>query len=425
MAIRLQVLSPLQTSTENIVPYRLVPVRLARAVDGFTDDTAPDLDDHGNLPTSFCQAHGPVVGVMPTKTIRVQVVRDRLEAATNLFVTTDDAAKVAIDFPPAGQAIPAADGFVNSIFRQGNCIFLTGGNVTADDETLVKIRANAADGPVLAELSVRIYPKITINVKAHTVTINGIGPNVTMQRFTDLFADVNKIYAQAGIEFVLDPTLSAEAVNGFANNGSVTLTNIDDSRNTELQTVLRQNSAAGMLNAYAISAYQDITQPAGPNQFRVLGIAFSQDDATNNPAEPARNFPGAQAGITFRDNADQHKLAHTIAHEIGHSLRLQHYNLGNGSNNRPTDQREDIWCHRCLMYNIVVLLPTIGHPGDFRANNFYKSSNERIDIGYGVWDDGRIATGQLLMTKLRDGIEQSDQVSIVRASANAGTCFPV
>ena len=49
------------TSFENIVPYRLVPVRFARAVDGFTDDAAPDLDDHGFLTAANCTAHGPVV----------------------------------------------------------------------------------------------------------------------------------------------------------------------------------------------------------------------------------------------------------------------------------------------------------------------------------------------------------------------------
>lgn len=48
-----------------LTPHRIVPVRFARAVDGFSDDTAPDLDDHGfTLPAQFCTANGPVVGLL-------------------------------------------------------------------------------------------------------------------------------------------------------------------------------------------------------------------------------------------------------------------------------------------------------------------------------------------------------------------------
>ena len=48
-----------------LTPHRIVPIRFARAVENFSDDTAPDPDDHGfTIPAQFCTAHGPVVGLM-------------------------------------------------------------------------------------------------------------------------------------------------------------------------------------------------------------------------------------------------------------------------------------------------------------------------------------------------------------------------
>ena len=59
----------------SVVPHRIAPVRFARAVAGFTDSSAPDMDDRGfTLPAQFCSARGPVVGLGQGATIRVKNV---------------------------------------------------------------------------------------------------------------------------------------------------------------------------------------------------------------------------------------------------------------------------------------------------------------------------------------------------------------
>lgn len=393
-----------------LTQHRVVPIRFARAVDGFADDTAPDLDDHGfTLPAQFCTANGPVVGLLGPEagqttgpTVRVEVLRDRLERASNLFASIDDASIAQIEFP-VGSALNSATvpATATTPARPADCVFLRGASAV-EAETKLKIRFGSATGPVMAELAVRVYPPLVINVQAHIVSINGVGPATTMATITTMFRDVGKIYAQAGVKFVLSATGMNEAVTGFARAGTVTLTNVDDARNTELQTVLRQNSVPGMLNAYFFGHYFDTVANAADG---TLGIAFSSDSATANP--PSGAFPGCQAGITVRDSTDPIEAAHTVAHEIGHSIRLIHY----ANVNNPG--RGDIWANRCLMHPVVGI--STNPP----------SSIVRSDVGYGTLANGFACTGELLMTKPRADVRQSDEINQLRLAVVAGTFMPV
>ncbi len=426
MPFDLRITNPILHPT--VVPQRIVPIRFARAVTGFADRDAPDLDDHGfTAAAAFCAARGPVVTVMGPgggesgATIRVKVIRDRIEASALLFPVIDDTTIAELVFPAPGAAlsptdVPAAGG---APARPADCVFVRGVSASAaDHETTLKIRHGAVDGPVLAEMAIRVSQPIPIRVQAHAVSINGTAPTTTLATIQALFRRVNAIHAQAGIRYAVQGTIMAETVTGFARAGTVTLTAVADQRNVELQTVLRQNAVPGMLNAYFFAHYFDTVSGLLDN---VLGIAFSRDDARANPAVPG--FPGCQAGITVRDSADPIEAAHTIAHEIGHNLRLQHYALGNGSNGAIGDQREDIWAHRALMYNIVGLVPTAA------AGNRYHSSAARIVVGYGNLGSGIPCTGQLITTKNRatpaPGIQQSDQVKVVRAAAKNRSFAPI
>jgi hypothetical protein len=104
-SVNLALINPQLNSA--LTPHRVVPIRFARAVDGFADDTAPDLDDHGfTIPSQFCTALGPVVGLMGPASgqstgpvVRIKVIRDRLSPDTKLFPTIDSTSVAAIDFP--------------------------------------------------------------------------------------------------------------------------------------------------------------------------------------------------------------------------------------------------------------------------------------------------------------------------------------
>lgn len=403
MAFDIQVTNPRLHPA--VVPHRIVPVRFARAVSGFAQTEAPDLDDHGFvLPSDFCTALGPVTGVFQTKKIRVKVIRDRLEATAAIFPKVDDESIAAIEHPAPGTALSASD--VGE--HKADCIYLTGAATGSTiQETKVKLHFGAIDGPVLAEMAVRVYPRITIRVQAHLVTINGSAPTTTLANVQNIFRRVNRIYAQAGVRFSLASTAMNESVTGFARAGTVTLTGVADQQNTELQTVLRQNPVAGRLNAYFFGHYFDtVNTSGGPGGTldQVLGIAFSRDDARANP--PSGAFPGCQAGITMRDSGDIKEAAHTTAHEIGHALRLSHY----GSTRRV---ERDIWAQRCLMHNFINLITSP------------PSSAARVQVGYGRYSDGRTMAGELLMTKKISKIRQSDQVNVLRRAARNRSYAPI
>jgi hypothetical protein len=409
-----------------IVAQRIVPVRFARAVSGFADDDAPDLDDHGFLTTTFGPARGPTVGVFQGATIRVKLMRDRLDSTAPLFVSSEDTSLADVVFPEADTALsatdtPAADDG-STPERKGDCIYIQGtSTANSTQEVLVKVHHGASDGPVLAELGVRVYPRLTIRVQVHAVSINGTAPTTTIATARAVFRKVSKVYAQAGIEFSVVGGMQAETVTGFARAGTVTLSNVPpDEQNVELQTVLSQRPDRNMLNAYYFGHYFDTGNTSGGptgTLDQVLGIAFSRQKARANPATPG--FPGCQVGISMRDSADDNEAAHTAAHEIGHALTLEHYDNGNDQTGAVSDVRQDLWAHRDLMHNFVNLVA-----GSLRGEH-YKSSTARIQVGYGNYADGRRMTGQLLMNKQRSLIFQSQQVNLVRRAMLADSYKPV
>jgi len=407
-----------------ITAHRVVPVRFARAVTNvFADSDAPDIDDHGFVaPNAFCTAHGPVVGVIQGETIRVLVVRDHLDRTTLLFAKSEDDAVAKVVSPTAGQPLSSTDIPATSTdpVRPADCVFLQG-TATGDDDkmALVKIHYKTADGPVLAELAVRVYQRRVISVQVHLVSIgrtsdSAVAPTADFAAATDLFARVNRIYAQAGIRFDLLSDALPEVVDGFARDGMVTLSNVADEQNQELQTVLNQNPTPGVLNAYFIRHYFDTMLPASRALDSTLGIAFSRVSASRNG--PSGRFPGCQAGITVRDSTDPIEAGHTVAHEIGHALTLEHYGRGN-----PPQRREDIWAHRCLMHNIVGL----GSSDDPAEANHFHNSAARTVVGYGDLASGIPCTGQLIMTKQIAGIPQSEQIDTIRQAFAVSTFAPV
>jgi len=397
---------------------RVTLVHFARAVEGFADASAPDIDNRGNvLRAAPGAAYGPATGITGKVTgkepreVRIKLVRDRIDASAKLFPELESTANVSLVYPLTGVALNPAD----TSSRFGDCIYLKANSDGAGDpETKLKIRYGTATGPVIAELAILVYKPVTIYVKIHRVTINGpasaTGPVDAECAYSDdeiagIVDRMNRIMEPAGMIYVPRATIATEVIDSYTERGTVTLTRVGDQVNVELQTILNTNPDPDSLNVYLFNRFRDITQTAG-RDLGVAGIAMSRDQANANP--PATAFPGCQAGFAMCYSSDLEYAAHTAAHEIGHTLRLQHYG-GRGPMSR---MKNEIWANRNLMRNTVNL--AVASP----ARN----------IGYGSYNNGRVRTGGWLGTKTLPttaNLGQANQIAIARAAAAADSYKPV
>jgi hypothetical protein len=381
------------------------------------------MDDRGStIRAGHGQAAGPVVGLIgnvsgvANQTAKIKVMRDRMETTAPIFPTLDSSADVTLVFPPPGQPlnpadVPAAGG---SPERKADTIHLEVASTgSGDPETKLKLHFGAVDGPVIAELGIVVYAPKTIFVQVHKVTINGpahaltpaaAAPTMSDADIRTVFRRMDRIYTQAGIRVILRSTFLNETVNGYTERGTVTLPNFNDHLNAELQNILNQNPDKNSMNAYIFNQFRDTTR-AAPNDLLVLGIAFSRRQANANPpVGPFPAFPGCQAGFTLQASPDLFKAAHTAAHEIGHTLELEHY-----GNRNP--EKTEIWSSRNLMKNTVNMI-----------------SNAAVtNVGYLRFVDGTRRSGSWLGTKsiTTTSLGQPDQIKIMRTATANGSFKPV
>ncbi|WP_394845907.1 hypothetical protein LZC95_00405 [Pendulispora brunnea] len=393
---------------------------------GFADASAPDIDDHGFTKTTNGPARGPTVGVIAGRTIRVRVVRDRLSKEAKLFPVAVNPAVAKVEFPEDGTPLSPDDNGT----RHGDCVYIHGVSHGGDAaETVVQLHFGAKDGPIIAELAVRVYKLISINVQAHVVDLFDdnprndwpAGPKLTSKRVEQGFALVNQIYAQAGIHFALAKELMHETVHHCERRGRLTIQGLTPDDDVETQTVMSQNPVPDKLNAYLVNiiASSGVAAAVG-----VGGFGQSRDKARKFAPDPSRTplpFPGGQVGLVAAlQNEDKDwvtigSFAHLAAHEIAHMLTLEHYN----KRDTPFEQ-EDIWADRCLMHvhaswESLEAPPLLGQ----------KRSSASRQVGYGQFSPGMISPGQLLMSKLRPKLETSFEITTLRKAAAAKTFAPL
>jgi len=293
----------------------VVPLRFTRAAFTYAGFNTPELDSRGyemgTRPSGWgtSDARGPMLGIMNGETVRVKIERERLDDAAPVFVTSTNPAIVEIVEPENGGPLPA-----NGIFE---CKALDG----EGEHPVIQARLGSAEGPVLAELEPHTFPRLRIAITPHNVRIDGAGGNGTRASLTalaDILRRVRKIWRPCGIDFTINAT-----VNDTITLGS-NITDTFDNASTfvgDIRQILGlQRARLGLpagtndesINMYMIDTFSD---------GRYVGFGISRDSATRYGSDTGIliNCTGVNGNAVAEE-----RTARTVAHEIGHFLRLKH-----------------------------------------------------------------------------------------------------
>lgn len=385
-----------------LTPRRVTLARFVRSVSGFSRTDSPDPDDRGfNLDGTYSNARGPAFGLCgpdgsnPAGEAVIRVMRDRLDPAARLFPEVVDTGLVTLVSPAANAPLGADDLICVRAARAPG----------SDTSTNLRLHFGSTTGPVVAECSLRVHPLLSIPVRGHLVTVNGTAPTSTADTFRDCIREANKIMAPVGVRFTLDG-VDNDSIVGLATAGTVTL---DDRRvhwDAELARLMRQFATPGVLNAHIVAHFDVIGTNGAVTRDDLLGVGISSDFARSNPR--AGTYVGAQVGFIMRDpNGALEEFSSTFAHEVGHVLRLEHYD-----NRNEERVIENNWSGRNLMFNFARL--NSGSPTDqVGYGDFTPPSNPGVQAGFFI--------GIKKLTRL----QQSNQAEILRRAINDGTHLPI
>jgi len=364
---------------------RIVPLRFERAVTGQPVLGKPDIDDRGYYRAVITAGndHGHAIGIMQGNESEIKVERVRIDNNAELYVTSSDAAAITVTDSGGTDKLPASKTATLKI--KG----IKGAAGTNPQTAKVEIRYGSGAGPIIGEISVWVFKKVTVKLTPHNVTIKsstaaGIASSVNITNVINL---VKAFWEPCGVDFTVDP-IQNETVT-FANAGDVKW-------KPEVNTLLNTNYVANSINAYFVNRIV-ITGSTG-----VLGLGISR------PNKVA--FSLSNPGIILGDKnvsgtaraTDTHWLANDLAHEIGHFFTLEHVDKKNSAS-----ARNDTWAVRMLM-----------HPSNKRGSQ----GNWRDDVGYGT----RYRGGLITLKNLTDSSNASNhstdgETLIARGVINGAT----
>lgn len=410
MAFPLHLYNPQQYPA--LTPRRVTLARVVRAVRGFAAADAPDPDDRGFLPdAAYAKAAGPAFGISaptganPGPEVRLLLVRDRLSISAKLFPTVDDPSLVTITSPAAG--VPLGTGGPDTITLRA------AKDPGADTTTVLKIHYGSAGGPVIAEAAIRVFPVLPIPVRGFICEINGAKPACAANAqatFDALIENANKILAPAGIRLDLQAGIRDISLLGYRTANAVSGLFIVSAHPTffrEYSEMMRKNPDPAALNFYIVGEIHTVTESGGvetAETSNTLGFTVDRDFINDSdPPIPASAYPGGQVGFVLRNPDDLEKMGHTLAHELGHMLGLNHY--GTTGPGLVTD----MWSMRNLMYNALQL----------------NAPDPTDKVGYGNHANGSVRCGSFLGIRSHANIAQSAQIPVLREGAAKGVFRPI
>jgi hypothetical protein len=267
----------------------------------------------------------------------------------------------------------------------------------------IQVYFGAWNGPIIGELYVKIVPLIQVHLFVHILDIkNTAGATVankwTVKSAEKLIGDINSNWASTGIEFAVSGSKIYSVVGKYP--GKIT-NEFDDAtktyKTTEFYSLWRNHNARNRINVYFANELLDEYIDASGNIVRTdtntAGYALSRSLAG----------PTGYVGVCIKFDNDMPTLARTVAHELGHILKLtSHPHAHSDDNGTPTPFRHDIWSRSRLMGKYI---------------HYYDNPPNRVwqDTDYGKKGNLLNAGSLITIKKLKtDGTD--DELSIARTA---------
>jgi hypothetical protein len=342
----------------------IVPVRFKRAITGFSELDAPDIDDRGYVmgtrPGTWGKTtlQGPMVGLTVGDEVRLKVLREDIDSTAILFATSTDTTLIEISDPKDGGSI-GDDG----IFK------IKGIKDVANQGVAVQVRLGTATGPIIGEIEPHIFNPFRIPITVHMVQIDdatttGTVPDQPIQRIIDR---MKAIWRPCGVEIEFDSSKTPVVNDRIKLSVADQVKDPDDDKWAEVKKVLglqRQRLKLGpgnrdrSVNWYIIGDFSDST---------TVGLGVRRDLADQLKTDPGI-FTTAN-GVT--DDKEIERVARTVAHEIGHFFTLKHVQEQNAKT-----AVQDTYGLRQLMWPLSFM-------GKVAATAGLTATPRVADVGYG------------------------------------------
>lgn len=371
---------------------RLVLTRFVRAIDsGNPDPDKPDIDSRGWGDSD----HASIVGCMEGETITVRLERLKIDGSATLFATSSDTSVITIDDPSGG------------LLPNGNSeIQITGVKGGNPKKARVEIRFETSTGPIIHELLVHVYKKLTVDITPHFITIDdattaGSAPTADLDA---IMALVRAIWKPAGVDFNVGARRTKTVTFGTADIAS------DNPFPGEIGTLLGTKWPDGSDNRVddTINVYFIVQIGTG----NTLGYGFSRASA--------KQFGMPNPGIILGDRtagsvrgAVEH-WANDLAHEVGHFFQLWHVD-----EKQNPDEREDSFSNRNLMHVFNGMPNKTTWPLINRPARVAPEQARFDDYGYGLLPDGFACRGCQVTIKELKNRKNDGQTKIARKTINS------
>jgi hypothetical protein len=323
-----------------IVLARFLAPAAFMTVAGATESPRPtEVDNRGHLPTGVGshRVHGSWMAMLCGESVTVDVAKHPMLPSGFALAAESEADLVTV-------------GCRDGAFTDQQVVTIQAHD--SPGEAVVDLRLGAG-GPVAARMRISVWRPIRINLALFGslgASVNDPATHHLNARYTTAITHLNRVYAQAGIQFHLahaedSSSFDLGAEGATRGRGSAPEA---EQRWAGIRRVLLQKHYADCLNIHVIPDHLELLS-VGQNRLAALGVGFRGRPLSPQPGFGPLTPDGppvwgiVAAPIAFTDQT-------TLAHEVGHYFGLMHPNecppSSPGGANR---YRVAIWDRRRLM----------------------------------------------------------------------------